>query len=108
MPEREFLGDNTSPGEAGHVSGGNLKRPQQRGGVIGHGGHRERPGGQRRASRAAVVESGEPVAVREPVQLGLPGLRGITQPGDEQDVWPRSPALGPQAEAARAHMFAHT
>jgi len=94
-------------GEAGHVGGGDLKGAQQRGGVVGHGGHRERSGGQRRASRPAVVEGGEPVAAGEPLQLELPGLGGIAQPGDEQDVWPCSPALDPHVQVARADILAH-
>lgn len=86
MPEREFLRDDTPAGKAGHVGGGDVERAQQRGGVTGHGGHREWLGRQRRAAHPAVVIGGELVAVREPVQLELPGLRGIAEPGDGQDV----------------------
>jgi hypothetical protein len=77
MPEREFLRDDTPAGKAGHVDGRDIERAQQRDGVIGHGGHRERLGRQRCAAHPAVVVGGEPVAVREPVQLELPSLGGI-------------------------------
>jgi hypothetical protein len=98
MPQRQLLSDDTTPREAGDMGGRDLQRAQQRRGVVGHGGHRERPLGQRRAPRPAVVESGEPVSVREPLELEVPGLGGIAQPGDEQDVGPLSPALDPQVE----------
>ena len=80
VPEREFLRDDTPTGKAGHVGGRDVQRAQQRGGVIGHRGHRERPGRQRRAAHPPVVTGGQPVAVREPVQLELPGLGRIAQP----------------------------
>jgi hypothetical protein len=54
-----------------------LQRAQKRG-VVGHHGHRERHVGQRRAPRTEVVEGGEAVAVREPVELGLPRLGGLS------------------------------
>ena len=107
VPEREFLRDGAAAGKAGHVRGGDVERSQQRGGVIGHGGHRERLGRQRRAAHPAVVVSDEPVAVREPVQLELPGLGGIAEPGDEQDIRPGSLALDPHVQGPRAYVLAH-
>ena len=77
MPDRELLRDDTPTGKASHVGGGDVERAQQRGGVIGHGSHRERLGRQRRAAHPAIVIGSEPIAVREPVQLELPGLCGI-------------------------------
>src|ERR671920_1606990 len=64
---------------------------QQRGG--GHRGRREAPLGQRRAPRTAVVEGGEEVAVREPLELRLPRFGGVAEARDEQDVGPLPSAL---------------
>jgi hypothetical protein len=93
--------------EADDVGARDLQRAQQRGGVVGHRGHRQRPLGQRRAPRTAVVEGGDAVAVREPVELGLPRLGGIAQPGDEQDVGSLPSALGPELDVVDVNCFAH-
>ena len=68
---------------------------------------RERPVGQRRAPRAAVVEGGQAVAVGEPVELGLPRLGGVAEAGDQQDVGSVAPALGPELGAVGVDRFAH-
>jgi hypothetical protein len=82
------------------VGGLNLERAQQRGGVVGHHGNRERTVGQRGAPRPAVVERDQAIAVREAVQLELPSIGGIAEPGDEQDVWPLAAAHYPKLDVA--------
>ena len=107
MPQRQLLGDDAAPRLADDVGSRDPKRPQQPGGVIGGGGHRERLVGHGRAAHAAGVVGGEPVAVRKPVQLELPGLHGITEPGDDQHLRPLSAALNPEIDVPRPHLFTH-
>ena len=79
---------------------------QQSGGGVGHRGRRERLLGQRRAPRSRVVEGGESVTLREPVELWLPRFGGVAEPSDEQDVGPLPSALGPDLGAASVDWFA--
>jgi hypothetical protein len=80
MAKRQLLCDGAPHGEAGHVGARDLERLQQGGGVVGHGGRRQRLAGQWRSSHSAVVEGGEPVTVREPVELRLPRLGRVAEP----------------------------
>jgi hypothetical protein len=65
--------------EARDVGGIYAKRPQHPGGVIGHRLHRSRTLRHRRSPRTSIVEPGQPVAVREPVELELPRLDGVAE-----------------------------
>jgi hypothetical protein len=62
------------------------ERLDQSGGVVGHVLDREAVGGHRRPAGAPVVERGQPVAVGEGGELGLPRLGGVAESGEEQDV----------------------
>ncbi len=93
-------GDPAAAREAGDVGVGDVEGPQEGGGVVGHQLHRKRSLGQRRAAGSAVVEGREPVAVGQPVELGLPGLGRVAEPGDEQDVGALAPSLDPQVHVA--------
>ena len=107
VPKSQLLRDSASHREAGDVGARDLQRAQQRGGVVGHRGRREAPLGQRRAPRAAVVEGGDEVAVREPVELWLPRFGGVAESRDEQDVGSLPSALGPELDVAGVDCFAH-
>ncbi len=107
VPKGQLLRDGASHREAGDVGARDLQSAQQRGGVVSHRGRRERPLGQRRAPRTAVVEGGEEVAVREPVELWLPRFGGVAEPRDEQDVGSLPSALGPDLDVAGVDCFAH-
>jgi hypothetical protein len=84
-----------------------LQSAQQRGRVVGHHGCREVPLGQRRAPHTSVVEGGEEVALREPVELWLPRFGGIAEPRDEQDVGSLPSALDPDLGPVGVDGFAH-
>jgi hypothetical protein len=90
VAQRQLLGDDAPAREAHDMGGRDLQSPQQASRVVGHGGHRERlvGWGQRRAARPTVVEGRQPPAVRQPLQLRLPGLGGITEPGNQQTSGP--------------------
>ena len=108
MTKGQLLGDGASHRETGDVGAGDLQRAQQRGGVVGHRGRREAPPlGQRRAPHTAVVEGGEEIAVREPVELWLPRFGGVAESRDEQDVGSLPSALGPDLGAVGVDRFAH-
>jgi hypothetical protein len=107
VPKGQLLRDGASHREAGDVGARDLKHAQQRGGVVGHRARREAPLGQRRAPRTAVVEGGEEVAVREPVELWLPRFGGVAEARDEQDVGSVPSALGPDLGAVGVNRFAH-
>jgi hypothetical protein len=84
-----------------------LERPQQRSSVVRHRRRRERPVGQGGAPRPAVVKGGEAVAVGEPVELRLPCLGGVAEPGDEKDIRPLPLALDPELGPVGADWLAH-
>ena len=107
MPERQLLGDDASARETGDMRGRDVERPQHAGRVVGHRLHRGRGLGHRRASGAAVVEGGHPVAVGEPVQLELPGLDGVAEAADEQHVGPLADLLRPDVQPVSGHVPAH-
>ncbi len=107
MADGQGLGDPGPAGEAGHVGIGDLERPKQAGGVVGHQLDGQRSFAERRAPRTAVVEGGEPVAVGEPVELELPGLGRVAEPGEEQDVGAVAPSLDPHADVAGVDGPAH-
>jgi hypothetical protein len=107
MPQRQLLGDSTPSRLADDVSSRDLKCPQQSGDVVGHVAHRERLLQHGRPPGPGAVKGGDPVAVRKPLQLELPGLGGIAQPGDDQHLRPLSAALNPELEASRPHLFTH-
>ena len=100
MAKGHLLGDGASHREANDVGAPDPHSAQQSGGGVGHRGRRERLLGQRRAPRSRVVEGGESVALREPVELWLPRFGGVAEPSDEQDVGPLPSALGPDLGAA--------
>ena len=101
MAERQLLGDDAAAGEAGDVGGSDVERAQDRGGVVGHLLDRDRTFGHRGPSRAAVVERGQPVPVREPVELELPRLDGVAEAADEQHVRPQPDLVDVDLEAVR-------
>ena len=78
MPQGQLLGDDTTGGLTNHMGCWNRERPQQRCGVLGQGGDREGLGRHRSAAHPAVVEGGEPVAIRRSVQLKLSPLSAGT------------------------------
>jgi hypothetical protein len=102
VAKRELLRDRASHREACDVDCGRVQRVQERGRVVGHGRRRQCPVGQRRASDAPVVEGGQAVAVGQPVELVLPRLGGVAEPGDQQHVGPVAAALDPELELANA------
>jgi hypothetical protein len=63
--------------------------------------------GQRRTARPTVVEGRQPPAVRQPLQLRLPGLGGITEPGNQQDVGSLPAAFHPESDVAALDHFTH-
>jgi hypothetical protein len=81
---------------------GNLERPQDLGGVVGHHLRRDRTPRHRGAAGAPVVEGGQAVAVGQPIELELPRLDGVARPPDEQDVWSLADLLGPDVEGTGA------
>ena len=81
--------------------------PAQGRSVVSHGGRRQRPAGEWRSAHAAVVEGGEPVAVRQAVELWLPRLGRVAEPADEQHVGSFSPSLDPQVDAAGLYHLTH-
>jgi hypothetical protein len=107
VPKGHLLRDGASHRVAGDVGARDLQRAQQRGGVVGHRGRREAPLGQRRPSHTTVVERGEVVAVREPVELCLPRFGGVAEPRDEQGVGSLPSALGPDLGSVSVDWFAH-
>jgi hypothetical protein len=54
-----------------------------------------------------VVEGREAVAVGQAVELELPGLGGIAEPGDEQDVRSVAAALDPELSVAGLDHLSH-
>jgi hypothetical protein len=86
---------------------GDLQRPQDLGRVVGHQLRRDRSVRHGGAARAAVVEGGEAVAVGQPIQLELPGLDGVAQAADKQDVGSLADLLGPDVEVAGRDVGAH-
>jgi hypothetical protein len=56
VAERQFLGDGAAAGEARHVSGGNVDRPEQLGCVVRHHLHGDRTVRHRRPTGPPVVE----------------------------------------------------
>ncbi len=108
VPKGQLLGDGASHREAGDVGARDLQRTQQRCGVVGHCVRREAPLRQRRAPCSAVVEGGDQVAVREPVELWLPRFGGVAEPRDEQDVGSLPSALGPELDIACVDCIAHS
>jgi hypothetical protein len=72
VAQRQLLGDDAAPGEARHVGGGNVERPEDRGCVVGHHLCGDGVSEHRRPARPAVIERGQAVAVGEPVELELP------------------------------------
>jgi len=54
-----------------------------------------------------IVERGQAVAVREPVELELPRLDGVPEATDEQDVRSFPNLLGPDLEVPSIDWFAH-
>jgi hypothetical protein len=100
MAERQPLGDDAAAREARDVGGGDRERPQHGGRVVGHRLDRGHPCRHRRAARAAVVEGGHAVAVREAVELELSGLDGVAEAADQQHVGPGADLLDVDVEVA--------
>jgi hypothetical protein len=72
VAQRQLLGDDAAPGEACHVGGGNVERPQDPGRIVRHHLRGDGTLRHRRPARTPIVESGQAVAVGEPVELELP------------------------------------
>ena len=107
MAQGQLLGDDAPDGVANDMGSWDPKRFQQRGRVVGRGRHRERLLTHGRASHPAVVIGGEPVAVRQPVQLELPGLHGIGQPRDGQHLRALPATLHPEIDIPGPHLSTH-
>ena len=107
VTQGELLGDDAAAREARDVGGGNLERPQDRGGVVGHRRHGGRPLGHRRPARPAIVEGGHAVAVREPVELELPRLDRVAEPADQEDIRSLADLLDVDVELPRPYVLSH-
>ncbi len=107
MAERQLLGDDAAPREAGDVGGRNAERPEDLGGIVGHHLRRDRTPRHRRPPCPPVVEGSQAVAVGEPVELELPRLDGVARSADEQDVGTLADLLGPDVEITGAYVLAH-
>jgi hypothetical protein len=59
------------------------------------------------ATRPRIIERGQAIPIGQPVELELPGLDGIAQAPDQQNVWSVTNLLGPDVEVTDAYVLSH-
>ena len=72
--------------EPGDVRAADVEVVEQRRGVARHVGHAERAVRQALLADAAVIDDGQPVAIRERLHLGVPGGAVVAEAAQQQDV----------------------
>ena len=100
MGEGELLRDRATHREAHDVRLLDSVLAQHVRGVFGHRPDRDASGRNRGAAGAAVVRGDDPVAVRECVDLGLPGLSRVAEASEEQQRGPAALLVHPDIGAA--------